>query len=818
MSVITYREAVARGIAQEMRRDPSVVFLGEDVAAAGGVFKTTVGLLEEFGPQRVRDTPISEQAILGAAMGAAMTGLRPIAEIMFSDFFAVCWDLAANEMAKSRYMSDGQVALPLVIRCANGAGVRFGAQHSQSVENWAMAVPGLKVVAPSNPEDVVGLLAAAVRDPDPVLFFEHKGLYATKGEVPDGPGVEVVGELGRAAVLREGGDATILALAMMVPRALVAAERLSAEHGIEATVVDVRSLVPLDVRTILDRTARTGRLFTVEENPRLCGWGAEIVSIVAEEAFGALSGPPVRITTPHIPLPAADRLEDHVLPSVDRIAETVRKSLETLSMTADLAELTGIDVPTRLLVGGQWAGGRGGGTFPVIDPATEEPLTEVADGTVEDALDAVGAAYRALPAWAATPPRQRAEILRRTFELMTARAEPLARLMTAENGKSLRDSRAEVSYAAEFFRWYAEEAVRMEGVLMRAPSGANRILVTRQPVGVSVLVTPWNFPAAMATRKIGPALAAGCTVILKPASETPLTALAVAGLLAEAGVPAGVVNVLTSTKSGATVSAMLADPRVRKLSFTGSTEVGRVLLREAAETVVNCSMELGGNAPFIVFDDADVDAAVEGALIAKMRNGGEACTAANRFYVHEAVADAFAGALAARLGAMVLGPGLDESTDVGPLVNQPTRSKVAELVDEAAASGGRVLVGGKAPRRRGYFYEPTVIDRVPAAAAILGTEIFGPVAPVVTFTDEADVIACANDTEYGLVSYVYTRDLARGLRVSDALEAGMVGLNRGLVSDPAAPFGGVKQSGIGREGAHDGLLEFTETKYIATNW
>ena len=325
MAVITYREAVARGIAQEMRRDPSVVFLGEDVAAAGGVFKTTVGLLEEFGPLRVRDTPISEQAILGAAVGAAMTGLRPIAEIMFSDFFAVCWDLIANEMAKIRYMSDGQLALPLVVRCANGAGVRFGAQHSQSVENWAMAVPGLKVVAPSSPRDVVGLLAAAVRDPDPVVFFEHKGLMASKGDVPEG--TEVLDELGRAKVLRPGGDATILALAAMVPRALAAAERLAAEHGIEATVVDVRSLVPLDTRTILAEVARTGRLFTVEENPRLCGWGAEIVSIVAEEAYGALTGPPVRITTPHIPLPAADKLEDYVLPSADRIVETVRKSL-----------------------------------------------------------------------------------------------------------------------------------------------------------------------------------------------------------------------------------------------------------------------------------------------------------------------------------------------------------------------------------------------------------------------------------------------------------------------------------------------------------
>jgi acetoin:2,6-dichlorophenolindophenol oxidoreductase subunit beta len=325
VAAITYREAVSWGIAQEMRRDPNVVFLGEDVAAAGGVFKTTVGLLEEFGPDRVRDTPISEQAILGAAVGAAMTGLRPIAEIMFSDFFAVCWDLIANEMAKIRYMSDGQLTLPLVVRTANGAGVRFGAQHSQSVENWAMAVPGLKVVAPSSPRDVVGLLAAAVRDNDPVMFFEHKGLMASKGEVPEG--TEVVDELGVARVLREGGDATIVALAAMVPRSLAAAERLSAEHGIEATVVDVRSLVPLDTRTILAEAGKTGRLFTVEENPRLCGWGAEIVSIVAEEAYGALTGPPIRITTPHIPLPAADRLEDSVLPTADRIVETVSKAL-----------------------------------------------------------------------------------------------------------------------------------------------------------------------------------------------------------------------------------------------------------------------------------------------------------------------------------------------------------------------------------------------------------------------------------------------------------------------------------------------------------
>ncbi len=487
-------------------------------------------------------------------------------------------------------------------------------------------------------------------------------------------------------------------------------------------------------------------------------------------------------------------------------------------MSVNLAELVDIDVPTSLLIGGQWTGGRGGGTLPVVDPATEDALAEVADGTVEDALDAVAAAHGALPGWAATPPRQRAECLRRTFELMTAHADSLARLMVAENGKALRDAKAEVSYAAEFFRWYAEEAVRVEGVLAQAPSGTNKILVMRQPVGVSVLVTPWNFPAAMATRKIGPALAAGCPVVLKPAAETPLTALAIAGLLAEAGLPDGVVNVLTTRKSGALVSAMLADPRVRKLSFTGSTEVGRILLREAADTVVNCSMELGGNAPFIIFEDADIDAAVEGALVAKMRNGGEACTAANRFYVHEAVADEFSRKFAARLAAMVVGPGLDPATEVGPLVNEPTRTKVADLVASAAADGGAVLTGGRAPDRRGYFYAPTVIDQVPPGSAILGTEIFGPVAPVVRFTAESDAVAWANDTEFGLVCYVYTRDLSRGLRVSEALETGMVGLNRGLVSDPAAPFGGVKQSGIGREGAHDGLLEFTETKYIATSW
>src|SRR5580693_2586780 len=481
-----------------------------------------------------------------------------------------------------------------------------------------------------------------------------------------------------------------------------------------------------------------------------------------------------------------------------------------------IAELTGIDVPTGLLIGGEWS--KGSATFPVLDPATEEPIAEVADGTVSDALDAVSAAHDALPGWAATPPRQRAEILRKAFELMTARSEQFARLMSAENGKSLRDARGEATYAAEFFRWYAEEAVRIEGTLMRAPSGANRILTMRQPIGVSVLVTPWNFPAAMATRKIGPALAAGCTVVLKPAGETPLTALAIAGILAEAGAPDGVINVLTSRKSDATVSAMLHDPRVRKLSFTGSTEVGRILLREAADTVINSSMELGGNAPFLVFEDADIDAAVEGAMIAKMRNGGEACTAANRFYVHEAVADKFTEAFAARLKSLVMGPGLEEATELGPLVNEDTRSKVADLVDEAAGAGAAVVTGGRAPGRKGYFYEPTLLDGVSAEAATLNTEIFGPVAPVVRFSDEADAVRWANATEFGLVAYVYTQDLRRGLRVAEALESGMIGLNRGLVSDPAAPFGGVKQSGLGREGAHEGLLEYTETKYIATDW
>ncbi|HUZ51728.1 MAG TPA: NAD-dependent succinate-semialdehyde dehydrogenase [Streptosporangiaceae bacterium] len=486
-------------------------------------------------------------------------------------------------------------------------------------------------------------------------------------------------------------------------------------------------------------------------------------------------------------------------------------------MAADLASITGMNTPTGLLIGGQWTSGRAG-MLPVIDPATEDPIAEVASATPEDAIDAVTAAHDALAGWAATPPRVRGEYLRRAYELMIARTESLAKLMVMENGKALRDARAEITYAAEFFRWFAEEAVRIDGMVTRAPSGTNRILVQHQPVGVSVLVTPWNFPAAMATRKIGPALAAGCTVVLKPAKETPLSALAAAAILAEAGVPDGVVNVLPTTSPGTVVGAMLADPRVRKLSFTGSTEVGRMLLHTAADTVTNCSMELGGNAPFLIFGDADIDAAVDGAMIAKMRNGGEACTAANRFYVHESVADEFSRKFAARLSALNVGPGLDDGTDLGPLVNADTRTKVATLVEEATKDGSRLVTGGKAPDRRGYFYAPTVLDDVPPTAGILNEEIFGPVAPIVRFTDTDQAIAMANSTEYGLASYLYTADLRRALQVAEALEAGMIGINRGVVSDPAAPFGGVKQSGLGREGGHQGLLEFTETKYIAVDW
>lgn len=475
-------------------------------------------------------------------------------------------------------------------------------------------------------------------------------------------------------------------------------------------------------------------------------------------------------------------------------------------------------VPTELIIGGITQSASDGATFDVRDPATGEVLVRVASGTVEDAFACVEAASAAAKSWAATPPRRRSEILQRTYQLMIERADDLALLITAENGKALADARGEVLYSAEFFRWYAEEAVRIRGDIQVSPGGTNKIIVLRQPVGVALLVTPWNFPAAMAARKIAPALAAGCTTILKPASETPLTALALATLLEEAGVPAGVVNVLPSKQSGKVVSAMLADPRVRKLSFTGSTEVGRTLLNVANEHIVNCSMELGGNAPFVVFDDADLDAVIEGALIAKMRNGGEACTAANRFYVQVGIAEEFSARLSQAMGSMTVGPGSATSVQVGPLVNDATRQKVAELVDSALAAGATARIGAAVPPGPGYYYPPTVLDHVPADADILRSEIFGPVAPITRFETEDEAVDLANDTEYGLVSYVYTADLSRGLRVSERLEAGMVGLNRGLVSDPAAPFGGVKESGLGREGGVEGLHAFTESKYIAVNW
>jgi succinate-semialdehyde dehydrogenase/glutarate-semialdehyde dehydrogenase len=453
-----------------------------------------------------------------------------------------------------------------------------------------------------------------------------------------------------------------------------------------------------------------------------------------------------------------------------------------------------------------------------MDPATEKPIATVASGTEEDAQAAVCAAANALPGWSARTPRERAEILRRAFELITARLEPLATLITRENGKALSDARAEMSYAAEFFRWYAEEAVRNIGQVSRAPSSGARILVQHKPAGVAVLITPWNFPAAMGTRKIAPALAAGCTVIVKPASETPLTMLALAPLLEEAGVPAGVVNMLPSRRSGAVVGAMLKDPRVRVVSFTGSTETGRKLLSVGAQYVLNPRMELGGNAPFIVFEDADLDGAVAGAMIAKMRNMGEACTAANRFYVHESLHDAFVERLARQMGALKVGNGLEPGVAVGPLVNAETRDKVESLVEDARRRGAKVLTGGRRLPGPGYFYAPTVLAEVPDEALCLSEEIFGPVAPVKRFRTEDEVIAQANASEYGLVAYVFTKDLSRGLRVSERLESGMIGLNRGVVSDPAAPFGGVKQSGLGREGAHEGMMEFLETQYVSVAW
>ncbi|MFF7456341.1 NAD-dependent succinate-semialdehyde dehydrogenase [Kitasatospora sp. NPDC008115] len=488
--------------------------------------------------------------------------------------------------------------------------------------------------------------------------------------------------------------------------------------------------------------------------------------------------------------------------------------------TTDTAELLvdGLTVPLRLLIGGAWTDGARGDTIPVVNPSDGSTLASIADATPADGTHAVGAAAAALPGWSATAPRKRAEILRCCYELMTEQSEQLARLISLENGKALPDARGEVAYAAEFFRWYSEEAVRIIGEISTSPSGGNRIVAQHQPIGVCALITPWNFPAAMATRKLAPALAAGCTAVLKPATLTPLTALAIARIMTEAGVPAGVVNVITTSRTGAVMDVVLADPRVRKLSFTGSTEVGRHLLKQAADNVLSCSMELGGNAPFLVFDDADLDKAVDGAMVAKMRNGGQACTAANRLYVQRGIHDRFARRLAERMAALRVGAGHRDGVDVGPLVDDASVRKVDELVQDAVQRGASVEVGGAPLDGPGFFYPPTVVTGVPVDARMVTEEIFGPVAPLIPFDTEEEAVEAANSTEYGLAAYVFTEDLGRGLRVAERLESGMVAVNRGLVSDPAAPFGGVKHSGLGREGAHEGMLEFTETKYIAVDW
>ncbi|MEX1141449.1 MAG: NAD-dependent succinate-semialdehyde dehydrogenase [Thermoleophilaceae bacterium] len=474
-------------------------------------------------------------------------------------------------------------------------------------------------------------------------------------------------------------------------------------------------------------------------------------------------------------------------------------------------------VPKGLYIGGEWRASGSGKSIPIDDPATGETLCEVADATADDALAALDAACAAQADWAAHAPRERGEILRRGFEEMTERADELALLMTLEMGKTVRESKAEIAYAAEFLRWNAEEAVRIDGRYSVAPNGAGRMLTMKQPVGPSLMITPWNFPTAMGTRKIGPAVAAGCTMVVKPAQQTPLSMLALAQILERAGLPAGVLNVITASSASATTGPLIDDPRLRKLSFTGSTEVGRKLIEQSAHNVLKTSMELGGNAPFVVFEDADLDAAVEGAMLAKLRNIGEACTAANRFHVAAPLADEFARKLAERMRALRVGRGTEDGVDIGPLVDESTRDKVADLVEDATAKGAEALVGGRRIDGAGHFYEPTVLGGVTPDARVLKEEIFGPVAPVIPFEAENDAIAAANDTEYGLVAYLYTRDVKRAIRVCERIETGMIGLNQGIVSNPAAPFGGIKQSGFGREGGHEGIEEYLETKYIALN-
>jgi len=472
-------------------------------------------------------------------------------------------------------------------------------------------------------------------------------------------------------------------------------------------------------------------------------------------------------------------------------------------------------VPTGLFIEGAWRPAEHGATFLVEDPSTGRVLAEVADASPADAMQALEAASKAQPGWAATAPRERGDILRRAYDLLLERQEDLALLMTLEMGKPLAEARGEIAYAAEFLRWFSEEAVRIDGGFAVAPNGQGRLLVMREPVGPCLLITPWNFPMAMGTRKIGPAVAAGCTMVVKPAEQTPLSILALAGIMQEAGLPDGVLNIVTTADPGPVVEPMIRDGRARKLSFTGSTAVGRKLLEQCADQVMRTSMELGGNAPFVVFEDADLDAAVEGAMLAKMRNIGEACTAANRFYVHSSVAGEFARRLAERMDDLPIGRGVEEGVVVGPLIDAAARAKVSSLVEDAVRRGADVVVGGKPLDGAGYFYPPTVLTNVPEDAQMRHEEIFGPVAPVVTFETEEEAIAAANDTEYGLVSYVYTRDLDRALRVCERLETGMIGLNQGIVSNPAAPFGGVKHSGLGREGGRLGIEEFLETKYVA---
>ena len=485
------------------------------------------------------------------------------------------------------------------------------------------------------------------------------------------------------------------------------------------------------------------------------------------------------------------------------------------NILSDEDEVEFQSVSRGLFIGGKWVDARSGRRISVIDPSTEAVIAAVPDAAAEDALSAVDAAAAAAEGWRKTSPRKRSEILRRCYELMIDRAEMLAMLISLENGKALRDARGEVAYAAEFFRWNAEEAVRIVGDFSIAPSGGNHIIVEYEPIGICVLITPWNFPAAMATRKIAPALAAGCTVILKPASETPLTAYALATIYQEAGVPDGVVNVITTSTPGPVTNAMLNDPRVRKLSFTGSTAVGRTLLAEASKTVLSCSMELGGNAPLIVFDDADLDTAIEGAMVAKMRNAGEACTAANRLYVQAGIYSRFVEAFTKRMQGLSVGPGTNAETECGPMISARAVAKIDGLVKDAVGRGAKVLCGGEKLGIEGFFYPPTVLTDVPDDAEMAHEEIFGPVAPITRFDTEDEVVAKANNTEYGLAAYVFTKDIGRGLKVSRRIEAGMVALNRGLVSDPAAPFGGVKQSGLGREGGSHGVLEFMEPHYVA---